>query len=139
MRFVDASVFVHAFIKPRRPLKEHEIRIKESAKRIVRRIYQGEAVCTTVVQVVEISNLLESHLPLAEAMEVADFLLNAENVTVRGVRLQDTMDALSDMGGAGIGLSDAIAYRNMLANGIAEIYSFDRDFDRIEGISRIER
>lgn len=139
MRFVDASVFVHAFIKPRRPLKEHEARIKESAKRIVRRISQGEEVCTTVVQVVEISNLLESHLPLAKAMEVADFFLNAENVTVRGVRQEDAMDALCCMSDAGIGLSDAIAYRDMLANKVAEIYSFDRNFDRLQGIARIEK
>ena len=31
MWFVDATVFVHAYIKPRRPLKPHEKRIKESA------------------------------------------------------------------------------------------------------------
>ena len=37
MRFVDASVFVHAFLKPKRELKPHEIKIKESAKKIVRR------------------------------------------------------------------------------------------------------
>jgi len=55
------------------------------------------------------------------------------------VRLEDTMNALSDTGSTGIGLSDAIAYRDMLANGVAEIYSFDRDFDRLEGIARIER
>lgn len=139
MRFVDASVFVHAFIKPKRPLKEHEARLKEAAKRIVKRIYGGEPVCTTVVQVVEISNLLESHLPLEEAMEVASFLLNADNVAVHGVRLEDALDSLGATGEAGIGLSDAIAYRDMLANGIGEIYSFDRGFDGLEGIKRVDR
>jgi len=32
MRFVDASVFVHAFIKPKRKLKEHEIRINQDQR-----------------------------------------------------------------------------------------------------------
>lgn len=38
MRFVDVSVFVHAFVKPKRELKQHEIEIKESAKDIVESI-----------------------------------------------------------------------------------------------------
>jgi AbrB family looped-hinge helix DNA binding protein len=38
LRFVDVSVFVHAFVKPKRELKQHEIEIKESAKDIVESI-----------------------------------------------------------------------------------------------------
>ncbi len=70
MRFVDASVFVHAFIKPKRKLKPHEVRIKESAKAIVKRINDGEEVGITVVQLAEIANLLESYLTLKDALKV---------------------------------------------------------------------
>jgi len=38
MKFVDASVFVHAFIKPKRELKPHEVKIKQAAQKIVKRI-----------------------------------------------------------------------------------------------------
>jgi len=46
----DASVLVHAFIKPKRKLKPHEVEIKETAKKIVSRINEGEEVGITVVQ-----------------------------------------------------------------------------------------
>ena len=80
MRFVDASVFVHAFLKPKRKLKDHEVKIKESAKKIVKRINNGEEVGITVVQIAEIANLLESYLPLKEALKVEEFLLLVKNV-----------------------------------------------------------
>ena len=85
MRFVDASVFVHAFIKPKRELKRHEVKIKESAKEIVRRINEGEEVGTTAVQVAEIANILENYLPVEDALKVEEFLLLAGNVKVYGV------------------------------------------------------
>ena len=37
-----------------------------------------------------------------------------------------------------MGLSDAIAYLVMKKNEIGEIYSFDKDFDKLEGIKRVE-
>jgi predicted nucleic acid-binding protein len=33
MIFVDASVFVHAFIKPKRKLNPHEVKIKQAAQK----------------------------------------------------------------------------------------------------------
>lgn len=38
MRLVDASVFVYAFVKPRRKLKPHGEEMKKNAKKIVSRI-----------------------------------------------------------------------------------------------------
>ena len=91
MRFVDASVFVHAFLKPKRELKPHEMKIKESAKKIVKRINEGEEVGVTVVQVSEIANLLESYLPLNEALKVEKFLLLAGNVRVFDVKRETAL------------------------------------------------
>ncbi len=131
MRFVDASVFVHAFLKPKRKLKPHEIEIKESAKEIVRRINDGEEVGITVVQIVEIANLLESYLPLSEALKVEEFLLLAKNVNVFDVTKRDCLKALKISRDRSIGLSDAIAYVVMMKIGVNEIYSFDSDFDKL--------
>ncbi len=131
MRFVDASVFVHAFLKPKRKLKDHEVKIKESAKSIVKRINNGEEVGITVVQIAEIANLLENYLPLDEALKVEEFLLLAKNVKVFDVTKRDCLRALKVAREKKVGLSDAIAYVTMIDNNVKEIYSFDRDFDRL--------
>ena len=131
MRFVDTSVFVHAFIKPKRELKPHEIKIKESAKKIVKRINDGEEVGITVVQIAEIANLLESYLPLNEALKIEEFLLIAGNVKVFDVTSKDCLNALKIAKEKDVGLSNAIAYVIMMKNGVKEIYSFDKDFDNL--------
>jgi len=131
LRFVDASVFVHAFLKPKRELKPHEMKIKESAKKIVKRINDGEEVGVTVVQVSEIANLLESYLPLNEALRVEKFLLLAGNVKVFDVTKRDCLKALKIVKEKNVGLCDAIAYVIMMKNGVNEIYSFDSDFDKL--------
>ena len=131
MKFVDASVFVHAFLKPKRMLKDHEVETKESAKNIVRRINDGEEVGITVVQIAEIANLLESYLPLDEALKVEEFLLLAKNVKVFDVTKRDCLRALKVAREKKVGLSDAITYVIMIDNNVKEIYSFDRNFDKL--------
>ena len=37
----------------------------------------------------------------------------------------------------GVGLSDALAYVAMKRNPLAEVYSFDRDFDKFGDIRRV--
>lgn len=54
MRFIDANVFTYAILKPRRPLSDREREIKERAKRILRRVNEGEEVATTVVHLSEV-------------------------------------------------------------------------------------
>ncbi|MGB9631131.1 MAG: type II toxin-antitoxin system VapC family toxin [Candidatus Methanodesulfokora sp.] len=137
MRFVDASVFVHAFMKPKRELKPHEVQIKNAAKGIVRRIDEGEEVAITVVQLAEIANILEDYMPLEEALEIEEFLLRAPNVKVVSISSRTCTEALELAKRKGVGLSDAIAYIAMLRNGIYEIYSFDKDFDKLEGVKRV--
>ena len=137
MRFVDASVFVHAFLKPKRKLKPNEVKIKEAAKAIVRRINEGEEVGLTVVQLAEIANILEKYMPLEKAQQVERFLLYAPNVEVYGVEENICLKALDVAEEKEIGLSDAIAYVVMLQHNVREIYSFDRDFDKLEGIVRV--
>ena len=136
MRLVDASVFVHAFLKPKRELSRHEVEIKERAKGIVRRINEGERVAITVVQLVEVANILETYMPLESALEIEEFLLTARNVRVLGVSKRDCERALSIAREKSVGLSDAIACVVMGREGIHEIYSFDRDFDRL-GVKRV--
>ncbi len=132
MKLVDASVFVHAYLKPKRELKPHEVKIKESSKEIVRRINDGEEAGITVVQIAEIANLLESYLPLKDALKAVEFLLLAGNVKVYDVTKKDCLKALEIAREREVGLSDAIACVIMKEQGVGEIYSFDSDFDRLD-------
>jgi predicted nucleic acid-binding protein len=136
LRFVDASVFVYAFLKPRRTLTSHEVEVKEHAKSIVRRINEGEQVGLTVAQLVEVANVLEKYMGIA-AYQVEKFLLNAPSVEIYPVDRDVCVEALKIAAEIGVELSDAIAYVVMLRHGVREIYSFDTDFDRLKGIRRI--
>jgi len=136
-RFVDASVFVHAFLSPRRALKPHEERIKEHARGIVRRVNEGEPVVTSSVHIAEVANLLEAWMPLSDAHTIQRGLLTRESVAILAVVRQDLVEALTLAVQRGVGVTDALAATLMARGGLREIYSFDRDFDRIGGVRRI--
>ena len=72
----------------------------------MKRINDGEKVGITVVRIAEIANLLESYLPLHEALKVEEFLLLAGNVVTK----KDRLKALGIVKEKDVGLSDAIAY-----------------------------
>jgi predicted nucleic acid-binding protein len=109
VRFVDASVFLHAYLKPKRTLKPHEKEIRENAKSILRRISEGERVLTTTVHFGEVANLLEDLLPLPEALELESGILALDNVEMvevsRGMYLAVNSLAVEK----GVGLNDALA------------------------------
>ena len=132
-------MFVHAYIKPKRPLKPHEERIKKNAKTIVTRVNEGEPVFTTAVHLGEVANLLEDFLPLGEALKLESSILAAGNVEVVGISKDLYLDAVPVALDHGLGLNDALAAVVMGKKGVSEIYSFDKDFDRLEGVKRVTR
>ena len=137
VRFVDANVFLYAYLKPIRRLKEHEVKLKESAKKIVQRINEGEKVLMTVVHFSEVANILEDIAPLNVALEIEEAILLKKNIIVKGISRDDYLDAIDIARNYGVGLNDALAYSVMKKHEIMEIYSFDKDFDKIPGIKRI--
>ena len=138
-RFVDASVFVHAYLRPRREQKAHERQIKARAREIVTRINEGEDVVTSVVHVAEVANLLEEWLPLTDAREVLRGVCTRETVEVVAADRRDLLEALAVGGETGVGTTDALAAVLMRAHGVREIYSFDADFDRIPDLRRVSQ
>ena len=137
MRFVDASVFVHAYLKPRRKLSAAESAVKSDAQKIVSRISSGEEVLTTAVHLSEVANLVEEYLPLDEARSVEEALTYKDNIAVVPVSRQDCISALRYAKELKLGLTDAMAFAAMKENRVTEIYSFDRDFDAIQGVRRV--
>lgn len=141
MRFVDASVFVHGVINPTRALKEKDIKIKDSAAKIIARINDGEKIGITTVHISEIANLLETHSPEKASM-VMEFLIKSPSVKIYTVNRQTLDEAHSvslQYSSNKIGLNDSIAYVIIINHGYDEIYSFDKDFDTMSGIKRIDR
>ena len=137
MRFLDANVFIYAYLKPKRKLTDEEKELKERAKSIIRRVNQGEKVITSIVHLSEVANVLEQAMPIVVLSELISGILNSDNITVAEVSPQDYLMAADLASSYNIGINDSIALIKMRERGVEEIYSFDRHFDGIEGIIRI--
>jgi uncharacterized protein len=137
--YVDANVFVYAFLKTKRQLQLNEVEIKQAAKNIVARISKGEKVITSVVHFSEVCNVLEDHLPSEEAILLEKGLLYRENVSICEVAQEDYIKAVSIAEDHDVGVNDALAYVLMKEQAIQTIYSFDKDLDSFTDITRITK
>ena len=135
--YVDANVFVYAFLKTKRQLQPNELEIKQAAKNIVARISKGEKVITSVVHFSEVCNVLEDHLSFEEAILLEKGLLYRENVSICEVVQEDYIKAVSIAEEHNVGVNDALAYVLMKEQAIQIIYSFDKDLDTFIDIKRV--
>ena len=135
--FIDANVFVYAFLKPKRKLQPQEQSLKDNAKKIITRVSSGEEVVTSVVHFSEVCNILEDFLSVKEALELEMNLLFQENIVIREVSAEDYLKALTIAEDQEVGANDALAYVLMKESNINKIYSFDKDFDTFKDLERI--
>lgn len=138
MRFLDANVFIYAYVKPKRELTAEEKAIKRKAREVMRRVNGGEKVITTVVHLSEIVNVMEKSVPAAVVSRLLRGILSAENIRTLDVSRGDYLTAADISRSHRIGVNDALAVIKMAEAGVSEIYSFDKHFDGIEGIVRVE-
>ncbi|MGQ9642202.1 MAG: type II toxin-antitoxin system VapC family toxin [Candidatus Bathycorpusculaceae bacterium] len=140
MRFLDANVFIYAYYKPKKQLTQKERQMKERAKQIITNVSQGkEEVTMTVVHLSEIVNILKQGIPLDQLNKIIRGLFMLDNVKIHGVT-REAYFAAAELGeDLKLEANDALAVDVMRLNGIGEIYSFDEDFDQIEGISRLPK
>ncbi len=138
-RFLDSSVFLHAYLKPRRPLTAREEAVKAAAQEILRRVEEGELVFTTTVHVSEVVNIVESRVGLQASLGLAARLLSLENVEVLPVSRDDYEKALEVAQRFSVSLNDAVAYAKMLEKGASEVYTFDKHFAQLPGVSALPR
>lgn len=138
MRFLDANVFIYAYYKPKRQLTQKERQMKEHAKKIISSVSQGkEEVMMTVVHVSEMVNILKHGMPLDQLTTIVRGLFMLDNVKIMGVT-REAYFAAAELGDdLKIEVNDALAVDVMRLNSIKEIYSFDEDFDKVEGIKRL--
>lgn len=138
MRFLDANVFVYAYYKPKRQLTQEERQMKEHAKKIISGVSEGkEEVMMTIVHVSEVVNILKHGLPLDQLALIIRGLFMLDNVKITGVS-REAYFAAAELGDdLKLEANDALAIDVMRLSGISEIYSFDEDFEYVEGITRL--
>jgi predicted nucleic acid-binding protein len=139
MRFVDASVFLYAYLKPRRVVSVEVAEVKKAAKGIVNRINAGERVATNLVHLSEVANILESSMPIPTSHLVMRDLIHSPSIHIIEPTREDYVDAVEVAEEASIGFNDGVAYVLMRENEIHEIYSFDKHFDRLKDTKRIRK
>jgi predicted nucleic acid-binding protein len=132
MRFLDTNVLLRYFTKD-------DEEKAQKALALLQRIERGEERAETSLPVIfETVFTLQRryHVPLAQ---IKDLLLPI--LRMRGLRLPSKtlcIAALDLFAQHNISYVDAFNALYMQSRGITEVYSWDTDFDRIEGITRIE-
>ena len=109
--------------------------VKAAAREVLRRVEEGEPVSTTVVHLSEVANVVESRVGLQASLGLVAHLLSLENVEVLPVSRDDYEEALSVAQRFSVSLNDAVAYVKMLEIGASEVYTFDRHFTNLPGVS----
>jgi len=138
MKFLDATVFVYAYYKPKKQLTKREKEMKENAKKIISAISQGkEEVTTTVVHVSEMVNILKHGLPMDQLTNTIRGLFMLDNVKIRGVTREAYFAAVELGEDLKLEANDALTIDIMKMNNMKEIYSFDEHFDQIDGITKL--
>lgn len=136
VKFLDSSVFLHAYLKPKRKLSLEEELIKVAALNIIQRVEEGEEVATSVVHLSEAVNIVEARLGLEKALELLEDALASENILILTVTRRNYEEALAIASRYNISPNDAIATLLSKENNISEVYSFDKHFDNIPFLKR---
>jgi len=135
MKYVDTNIFIRALIADD-PEKSR------ACSRLLHRVDRGQEDITTCESIVsEVAFVLSSpaNYRLAHEEVRARF---APYLRMRGLRLPgrstylEALDLFAQY--PHLDFEDALCVAHMRQAGITEILSYDRDFDRIEGVTRIE-
>lgn len=142
MKLVDANVFIHAILKPRKNLKEDNKELKKRANNLVSRINEGESVAISIIQLSEVIRVFENLKEYETAFRLQNFFLKNPAIKKFPVYEKDLIlahDIVNKYRDNKISFNDAIAYIIMKREDINEIYSFDKHFDIFSDIKRLER
>jgi len=130
LRFVDANVFLYTLIgSPKRDF--------DTSKAILKRVEEGEEAITSLAVIQEVVDWLEYN---GRKKEAGVFLAAVNSYTkMKKVsnRWRDFPRAYAEAEKEDIDFVDALTLAVMRREKIAEVYSKDKDFDRIAGIKRV--
>lgn len=130
--FLDTNILLRYFLHDDEEKARH-------ALALIQRVEQGdEIVESNALVVFEMVYVLQRvhRIPKQQVRDMLQSVLN-----LRGLRISDRdlcSDALDLFAEKNISFADAYSGLYMKARGLTAIYSWDTDFDRIEGIERVE-
>jgi len=130
MRFIDANLFIYAVLKPKKPLPPAVAKKKTAAKKIFLRVNDGEPVMTTTVHLSEVANVLEDAAGIGFACDLLAAVTAKPSIDVRPVSTDDYRESIQRAQKYSVSINDALALIVMEQQGIDEIYTFDRHFER---------
>jgi predicted nucleic acid-binding protein len=130
MKFVDANVFIYVLVES--PQKDYEI-----SKRILKRIENGEETATSLAIIQEVVDWLEYNNRKKEVKNFLTAINSYLTMNKLNTTWSDLLTALDNMDEHKIDFVDALTLQTMEKNKINEIYSNDKDFDRVKWIKRI--
>ncbi len=136
---MDANVIVYTVTgKPRNKINPQALNNKDNAKKIVKRLINGEeTVYMTSIQVSEALNMTETIIGIRKSLRIQNFMLNSPSIKIIDITVQDMNDAhiiCEEYQNNNIGFNDAIAYVGMMKTDCTEIYTFDKHFHNFKGI-----
>lgn len=99
-------------------------------------VEEGEPVVTTPVHISEVANILESRVSLSSAASILEAMVGLRALEIHPLGGDHVKAAVTLSRRMGLGLNDTLAYIVMREIGVEEIFSFDRDFDGIPGLTR---
>lgn len=130
MRFVDANVFIYVLVKS--PKETYEI-----CKGILKRIENGEETVTSTAILQEVVDWLEYNNRKREVKSFVTAINSYLTMNKVNTMWDDVLAALDDMEKHNLDFVDALTLQTMKKNKIKEIYSNDRDFDKVKWIKRV--
>jgi len=138
MRFIDSNVFLHALLIPRRKLTVEEQRVKDESKGIVKRIEEGEKVAMTTAHLSEIVNIIETGPGLQKSLGFLIWVITRDNLLIYPTTIEDYESAMTIAKENNVSANDALAYLYMKKQGLTEIYSFDKHFNHLKDITKLQ-
>jgi len=130
LRFVDSNIFIYVLMKS--PKKDYEI-----ARGILERIQQGEASATSLAVILEVADFLEYNNRRKEVKTFIESLNSYLSMEKLPFEWNDAILAMDYEKMCGLGFVDGLTVQIMKKHKITEIYSCDKDFDRVKGVKRI--
>lgn len=133
MLFVDANVFL-------RHLTSDHVDHSTRALAFFERVLTGEIIVTTSEAVIaEVVHVLSSRIYNVGRSEIVGAVTSIVEMPNMHIPHKEAyFEALACYGSSRLDFVDCLNIAHMKRQGITEIVSFDRDFDRFPGITRVE-
>ena len=131
-RFIDTNVFLRYLTA------DDRIKYDKCKALFERAVKGGETLVTSDMVIAEAVWTLLSYykVPKSDIIEKVSIILNTPNIEVKNYRI--IIEALAMYSAENIDFIDAYNAVFMKHNKIDEIYSYDRDFDGVDFLRRIE-